>query len=307
MKVNARRIVQDIGIQVIARGANLALGVVVTLILARHLGTEGFGQWATLLTIIQLAATFSDLGLEPAVVSRAAADEEREGEWIGALVILRGALAIPATLISIGACAVIADTTDMFLAGVLLSLTLIASVPSALRAITQLRVRNDITMIALTTNSVLWALGVVLVAAHDGGIFAYATMFVASTFISAVVQAILSLRQRRGPLSTGRDLWREIVVTGISIGGAVVLISATSRAPQIFVYEMKGSTEAGLYAVAARLLDQSHFVPVALMTTLLPLLANSLKKDLEQAKDMLQRSLDLLLVISLPIVVVTYV
>ncbi len=307
MTVTPRRAARDVVIQVLARGGNLALGVVVTLILARNLDTTGFGEWATLLTIVQLAATFTDLGLEPAVVARAAGDEKRESDWIGALLVLRAALAVPATLVSIVACALLADNGQMFLAGALISASLLTSVPSSLRALNQLRVRNDITMLVLTVNSVLWGLGVILVALNDGGLVAYAVAFLISGTISAALQGVLSYRQRRGPLTLGRPLWREIVVTGVSIGGAVVLISAMSRAPQLFVYELDGDEQAGLYAVASRLLDQSHFVPVALMTTLLPLLAGAIDTDPAHARAMLQRSLDILLVVSLPAVAIGYV
>ena len=61
LEVGRRRVVGDIGIQIVARAANLVLGIVVTLILVRGLGVRGFGQWSTLLAIAQIATSFGDL------------------------------------------------------------------------------------------------------------------------------------------------------------------------------------------------------------------------------------------------------
>lgn len=299
-EVGGRRAFADIVVQVLARGGNLVLGLVVTVLLVRGLGDAGYGQWTTLLAIVQLAVVFSELGLEPAVVSRAAADPEREGDWIGALVVLRLLLSIPAAIVSAVACVIIADSGAMDLAGILLSLTLLGSVPNVLRAFNQLRVRNDVTMVVLTVNSIGWLAAVVVLAARDGGIVAYAAAFLVVSLLSAGLQAVLSLRQMRQPLGLARDLWRPIVSAGLALGGAGILMSVGSRAPQIFVYELQGDVQAGLYGAASRLFEQSHFIPMAVMTTLLPIMATAQRTDPERAKRVLETAIDYLVMVSLP-------
>ncbi len=54
-RVGARRATVDIAVQVIGRTGNLALGVVVTLIVVRALGSSGFGEWSTIFAITQIA------------------------------------------------------------------------------------------------------------------------------------------------------------------------------------------------------------------------------------------------------------
>ncbi len=299
-EVGGRRAAADILVQVIARGGNLILGIVVTVLLVRSLGDARYGQWTTLFAIIQLAVVFSELGLEPAVVSRAARDSKREGDWVGALAVLRLLLSLPAAVISAIACLIIADSGEMELAGVLLSATLLGSVPSVLRVFNQLRVRNDVTMIVLTVNSLGWLAAVLALAARDAGIVAYAAAFLAVSLVSAGLQAVLSIRQMRQPLRPAPDLWRPIIKAGLALGGAGILMSVGSRAPQIFVFELQGDVQAGLYGAASRLFEQAHFIPMAVMTTLLPIMSTVQQADPARVRRVLETAIDYLVMVSLP-------
>jgi O-antigen/teichoic acid export membrane protein len=95
------RATRDVVRQLGGRVLNLALGVVVTAVIARELGDSGFGEWSSLLVVVQMAAYLADLGIEQVGVRRAAAEPEREDEWIGASVALRAAVSLPATLVSV--------------------------------------------------------------------------------------------------------------------------------------------------------------------------------------------------------------
>lgn len=306
-QVGGRRAVADILVQVLARGGNLILGIVVTLVLVRTLGDEDFGRWATILSVTQLAVVFTELGLEPAVVALAARDPDREGAWIGALMSLRLLLAIPVTIISMIVCVILADSGEMALAGVLLSCTMLASAPSAVRAFNQLRVRNDVTMVVLTVNSVLWGAAVILLAVAGGSLVAYAAAFLAVTVTTATLQFILSRPQMRQRLRMARDLWREVLKAGLPLGAAGVIGAASAKAPQIFVFELGGARDAGLYGAAGRLFEQSHFIPMAVMTTLLPIMSVAHKMDPARARRVLDLSLDYLLLAALPAFALTLV
>ena len=67
------------------RALNLALGIGVTLLLVRTLGTDGFGRWSVLLAVFNFVSYFGSLGLAQVTVERAAADPQRaptgSGRW----------------------------------------------------------------------------------------------------------------------------------------------------------------------------------------------------------------------------------
>ena len=62
-RVTRARTGRDIAAQLVLRSANLALGLVTTVVLVRALGDTGFGQWATVLAVLGLAGSFGLIGL----------------------------------------------------------------------------------------------------------------------------------------------------------------------------------------------------------------------------------------------------
>lgn len=269
-------------LQIVARVANLAVGVVVTALVARALGEAGFGQWSTLLVVVQLASYFTTFGLETVVVREAAADPSREQEWIGVLLILRAALVIPAMLVGLAAILAVHVSTAMLVAGVLLLLEMPINIGSSLRVVHQLRVRNTVPMIVLTLNSVVWGGVVLAVFLAEAGIVALAAGFTASAAISAAVQVVTALHLVRPSLRPSRDAIVKVARVGIPIGLAGLLIMAYARIDQLLVFSIAGSDEAGLYGAAYRIIDQAQFIPVSLMTTLVPILAANWTLDRER-------------------------
>jgi O-antigen/teichoic acid export membrane protein len=305
IEVGARRTTADIAIQIVGRIANLALGVVVTLVLVRRLGSSGFGRWSTIFAVSQIAANFGELGLSQIAVSRAASEPERESLWLGSLITLRLMLAIPVTLVSAVAVLLIAPTHEAKVAGLLISLALLLGGPAAIGAIFQLRVRNDISTAILTFNSLVWGLAVIGVASASGGIVAFAAAFLAVTAVTNTITIVVALRMVRPNLRGTRQLWSGLARVGLMVGAAGVIITLYVKLDQILVLEFAGSHQAGLYGAAYRILDQVQFIPAAVMTTLFPLIASSYPHNVQRVRDLLQSAGEYLTIASLPILAMT--
>jgi O-antigen/teichoic acid export membrane protein len=305
--LGARRITVDVSVQIVARILNLALGVVVTLLLARGLGTNGFGIWSTLFAVTQIANSFGELGLTQIAVSRAAAAPDREAEWVGALLQLRLLLVIPITLGSLIAVLLIAPTQQDAVAGALIALVALVGAPAVLSVVFQLRIRNDISMAIITFNSVFWAVAVVVVSALAGGIVAYAAAFLLSTVVTMGVNVGLALRFTHVRLRGVRALWRPLLRVGVGVGIAGIFVTSYVKLDQILVFEFAGSHQAGLYGAAYRLLEQVQFIPISVMTTLFPLIAAAHKAHRRRMESLLQAAGDYLAMASLPILAFTIV
>lgn len=290
LNLGRRRIVGDIGIQVFARAGNLVLGVVVTLILVRALGVRGFGEWSTLLAIAQIATSFGDLGLTQVAVSRAASNPELQPQWLGALLGLRVLLSVPISIAQLIAMLAVAPSGRVGVAGALIASTTILGAASSLSAAFQLRVRNDLSMLVLTVNSVLWTAGTALVAAYTSDIRAFAVVFLLANLVSTALTVVLVLRRGAVRLAGGRALWGPMLRVGAVLGAAGILVTAYVRLDQVLVFVFAGSRQAGLYAAAYRILDQAQFVPGSVMATLFPLIASAYPSDLSRVRRLLQVS-----------------
>jgi O-antigen/teichoic acid export membrane protein len=306
-RVGARRATVDIAVQVIGRFGNLALGVVVTLVIVRTLGSTGFGEWSTIFAVTQIATNFGELGLPQVAVSRAARDPEKEADWLGALLSLRVLLAIPTTIASLAAVLLIAPTQQSRIAGVLIAFIVLVTAPGAIGAIFQLRVRNDISIAIMTLNSVLWTAGALAVSVLSKSIEAFAAVFLAVAAITTCISVLLALRLTSVRLVSSRRLWPVLMRVGLGVGAAGILVTLYVKLDQILVFEFAGSRQAGLYGAAYRILDQIQFIPSSVMTTLFPLIAAAYPRDRERVRTLLQTAGEYLTMASLPALAFTVV
>ena len=302
-----RAISWDIAIQVAGRFANLALGVVVTALLARTLGNENFGVWSTLFAISSLVAVVGNPGLEQVAVRCAVAEPEREPQWLGALLILRQLLSMLAMVLCIGTVALIAPNRETLIAGVVMMLSLLVAAASSLRVVFQLRVRNSYVIAVITIQSILWAVVVVWAYATSAGIVALAIGFTITTAIASLLQGALALRLTRVRFDGIRRHSAELIKVGVPVAIGGMLAVGYGQIDQILVFNIAGSQEAGYYAAAYRLFSQSSFVPVSVSTTIFALLAASFVDDTERFRTLLQTSLELLLAVAIGVFALTIV
>jgi O-antigen/teichoic acid export membrane protein len=125
--------------------------------------------------------------------------------------------------------------------------------------------------------------------------------------ITNAVSVIAALRMVRPRLRGTRQLWGVIARIGVTVGAAGILVTLYVKLDQILVLEFAGSRQAGLYGAAYRVLDQVQFIPVAVMTTLYPMIASSHPHNMQRVRSLFQSAADYLTIASLPIVVITIV
>jgi O-antigen/teichoic acid export membrane protein len=278
--VTARRASVDIVVQLLARGVMLLLGVVTTLVVIRTLGDERFGQWSTILAVAEIVGYLSALySIEQVAVERAAADHATARNWLGAQLGLSLVSPLLATIVSCVVLLVIADDAAMRIAGALFSATIFAGGINASRTVFQAKVRNDVSAAVMTLNSMLWTGVVVLVALSDGGLVPLAAGYLAVALATAGLQLALALRTGMIEMRGGRERWGRLLRAAVPLAGAALLTVAYTRIDQVLVYQLSGAAEAGLYGAVYRVLDRAQLVPLAVVTTLLPMLAAAWTHD----------------------------
>jgi O-antigen/teichoic acid export membrane protein len=274
-----QRAASDIAMQVLVRIVNLAMGAVVTALVVRTLGSAGYGRWSTLFAVMGIVAYFANFGMESVVLREAARDPEGEHEWIGSVVALRLMLLGPVMAACFGAVLALPHTEQMLIAGAILVVAMPFGGVSALGLLFQLRVDNRIPMLVLTIRSVLWGAAVVVIHIDHGGMVPLAVAMVSTNLVGSLVQAVAALRiTERRPRPTMKHV-RRLARISVPVGIGGLLIMAYAQIDQVIVYTISGSRAAGLYGSVYNLLNQAHFVPISILTTLSPVLAASWPAD----------------------------
>jgi O-antigen/teichoic acid export membrane protein len=293
-----QRAASDIAMQVVVRVMNLALGVVVTALVVRTLGASGYGRWSTLFAVTGLVAYFANFGMEGVAMREAAREPETEHEWIGSVIMLRLLLLGPVMALSFGVLLLLPHTQQMLIAGAILVVAMPFGGVGALGLLFQLRVDNRIPMLVLTIRSLLWGAAVLLIHIEGGGMVPLAAALVGTNLVGSLVQTVVALKlAERRPRPIFKHV-RRLVRISIPVGLSGLLIIAYAQIDQVIVYSVSGSREAGLYGAVYNILNQSHFVPISILTTLSPVLAASWPRDPARLKRTARLTGELLSVVS---------
>jgi O-antigen/teichoic acid export membrane protein len=268
-----QRAASDIAMQVSVRVLNLALGVFVTALLVRTLGTTGYGEWATTLIVLGLIAYFMNFGMEEVALREAAKAPETENEWIGAAILMRLLLLGPVMISAYAALLLLPHTEDMLIAGAILIVAMPFGGMGALGLLFRLRVDNRIPMLVLTLRSILWGIAVVIIHQDGGGLIAFAIGMVTTNMVGSIVQTVAAVKIADVWPRPNRKHVRTLARVSLPIGISGLLIAAYARIDGLLVYAIGGAHEAGLYNAIYNVLDQSHFIPISILTTLAPVLA----------------------------------
>jgi O-antigen/teichoic acid export membrane protein len=191
-------------------------------------------------------------------------------------------LLVPLLLISVGTIFALAQSHRMLIAGLILCCAMPFGGVTTISVLFQLRVDNRIPMLIMTLRSIVWGVAVLLIYLDHGTIVALAIALVVSGLVTNGLQALLALRMvGRWPRPSRRRL-RELVGIGVPMGISGVLIISYAKIDQVFVFTIAGSRQAGLYGAVYNVLDQAHFVPMSILTTLNPVLAAAWPRDRER-------------------------
>ena len=301
---SGRRIASQATLQLVVRILNVALGVVAVAVLARSLGTEGFGVWSTALAYASVFAFLNDFGFPQVGIQRMAAEPEREAEWLGALAGLRTLGALAAMVLCVAGIPVFFESEgDIRTLALILSVTVFAAAPQAFLAVFTSRLRGGVTMAMLSLQSVAWTAAVVAIAATDGGVLDFAWAFVGVSVVVGVVQILVTRHLATIALRAGRALWRPLFRVALPLGIAGLMVTVYYRIGAVLVFDISGPKEAGYYGAAFRVMDPLHVIPTAVMTTLFPVVAALHMTDRERVKRLVQSGLDFLVIVTLPIFV----
>jgi O-antigen/teichoic acid export membrane protein len=273
------RAARDIAMQVVVRIGNLALGAVVTALVVRTLGESGYGEWSITFTTLVLVGYFANFGMQGVALREAARDPEHEHEWLGAVMMLRLIMLAPLIIVSLGVIVLLHRSHEMLISGVILVMSMPFDGVGALGLIFQLRVDNRVPMLVLTLRSVLWGIAVLVIFLDHGSMIVLALAMASTNALGSIVQVVAVLKLDVRLPRPSRKRLGQVVRVGLPIGIAGVLIISYAKIDQIIVYVIAGSNAAGLYSSVYNILDQAHFVPISVLTTLSPVIAASWPAD----------------------------
>jgi O-antigen/teichoic acid export membrane protein len=302
----SRRVAWNTIAQAAARIVTLALSVLTTVLLTRHLGVSGYGVYVTVTVYVPFFALFFDAGLTIFVVRSLSSDQPRSDLFREALG-LRLALALPVTLLAFAVAALLygggdeATTRNAIAIG--LPIIFFATAAAATSALFQARLQMDRVALSEIVGQLVATSLIVLFVISGLSIYAVVAAAVAGTFVNMALLLLLARRIEsvRPLLLPGR--WAVLLRKALPLGLALMIATVYFRADAVLLSILKDPHAVGIYGVAYRLVEAVIAFAGFFYISIFPLLSQAAaRRDLENLRDVAQRSFDVLVLAAVPVV-----
>ncbi len=286
-----RRVAVNSSWLIAERILRMAISLAIAIQVVRYLGPTDYGILAYGLSIVTIVDVVSTLGMRSSVVRELVEHPRRAGEVLGTSVGLRllGSLLTIAVIFALWA-------RDPGSPSLTVLAVLAAGLP--LMAFAQLDLYFQATLeshhaAAARTIALLVASVVRVALLVAGAPLLWFAAAGALEFASTGVAFIVTYYRRRGSLLGLRmslPMSRRIVAISWPFFLSSLAAAVYLKVDQVMLQHYSGSTEVGVYAAAARLSEIWYFVPIALASSILPMLVQrrlederAYRRSLEQA------------------------
>jgi PST family polysaccharide transporter len=300
------RIFRNIVTLIGGQGLNLVLSAAATILLARYLGTARLGEFGALYAYLGLYGWLSTFGLDSILARQVAQDRARAGS-----ILLTGVCV--SSLFALGAAAIALLLAPLFgYSGSLRGLLIFASVDILLLA--PLRLPGIVFQVDLRQwygvgiglmRQFVWLFVLVTMAAARASLFwiivgrtGCGVLEVALIGVAVHYEGFLARPWRMLPAEA-----KNYLVYGFPIAVSTLAVGIYHRIDQVMLHKMVNDQVLGNYVAAVRLTEFINLLPIAVMTSLFPILSQT-AKDEDRFRHYLQLSFRALMAIAFGMCVV---
>jgi O-antigen/teichoic acid export membrane protein len=261
--------------QVISLFANLA----VTVLLARYLGKAGFGLFSYAIVLVSFSALVADFGMKPILVREIARKPERAEAILGNAIFVKLVLCLLAVALAGAATLMARFSAELkviiwILAGNILISSKLITVRNLFELVFQVRLRMQIPVLFQALDALVLMAATVVAIQQEASLRTIAAIYVLSNLPGFFLTLIWSQRAVKPQWQLDSGLCRMFFKEALPLFFYVVFMAFYDRLDLMLLQSMKGESFVGLYAAASRLVAPLNFIPLAIVTSLYPLMSN---------------------------------
>lgn len=277
------------------RVLQMAIGLVVSVWVARYLGPERLGIYRYSVSLLALFGYVAEMGLNGIAVRELVEEKQSKDEIISTVFsvkLIAGVLSTAGVLLTVYLIEPDSALTRVFTA--IISLRLILQAVNTLDIWFRAQVQSKYTVMAKSTAVVSAACVKIVLILQEAPLLAFAWVLLAETAIYAAVLTIVyyttgnRIRLISPSLSRAKSLLSRSWPLILSGFGSIVYL----KVDQIMLGNMASKEEVGIYSVAAQLSEVWYFIPTAITASVFPALLKTRKEDRSKYNKRLQQLYD---------------
>lgn len=272
-----RRMLVNFGWLIADRGGRLAIGFVVSIAVARHLGPADFGRLSYALSLLALLACIVPLGTDASAKRELITAPARTQELLSTFLALRIASSL-FCLVILGACIPLIPESDRMLVYAAAG-TILVPVAASFDLLLEARLLGRRSFVARLAPSLASAILRLNLIVFDASLtaFAFATTVEAVLILGSLGVAVRKIGVSFAPhlfsfptaVSMVRETWPLLL--------SAVAVTVYGRCDQIMLRHFGSDEMVGSYAAATRFAEVTFIIPVLLASTAYPALVRAQK------------------------------
>jgi O-antigen/teichoic acid export membrane protein len=296
------RVAKNSLVQIVGGVLSKVMGVLLVIYAARQLGTEGFGLYSFVLSLLGIFYILTDFGLGTLATRDLARDPGQEAKYFGNIFLLRLGFSLLAAAGMVGAVAALGHPAEWVKLAAVAALSLfftsnIDTCSAIFNAHEHMEIPSMISVIA-TVLRVGISLGA-LASGADVLILLWIYSFAA--LLQFLLSFFLLSSRLRPEFKVDWAFWKKLLLQAYPLALANLFSVIYFRIDTVMLASMSGERAVGLYNAAYRLLEFTIIFPAYYCGAVFPVISASYQTNPQRFRLIYRRSIKYMLMASLPL------
>lgn len=301
----ATKVAYNTIIQIMGKAISTILGLAAVAIMTRFLGKSGFGQYTTVITYLSFFGIIADFGLTLVTAQMISQPGIDQNKILGNLFGLR----LISAIVFLGLAPFIIvffpyePIIKLGVAIATLSFFFIA-LNQILVGLYQKNLKMEIVSLAEIVGRIFLLIGIVMVIYCKAGLLGMVMATVLGSLVNFIIHYYFSHRLAQIKFLFDFNIWREIIKKSWPIALTIIFNLIYLRADILILSLIKSQAEVGIYGATYKVIDILTTLPFMFAGIILPIITLSwAEKKFDNFNKVIQRSFDLMIIISLPLII----
>lgn len=304
----AQQVAKNTALMMFGQIAALMANLGVTVLLARYLGESSFGLFSYALVFVSFFAILADFGMKPILVREMAQHPEQTAIILGNVLIIKLVLGLIAVILVVSAAFVLKIPAELQLVIVLLAANILFSSKSytfriVFESLFHVRQQMEKPILWQTLDAITLILVIAAMVLSQASLPALAAAYVLSNLPGFVLTIRGAYKIVKPKIVWVQKLNHMLLRESFPLFLYAMVMTLYDRLDVILLEAMKAQEDVGLYAAAFRLVSPLNFVPMAVVTTLYPLMSKYGVTSSEKLNRTFSSGMKILFVIIVPLAV----
>jgi O-antigen/teichoic acid export membrane protein len=302
--VIARKIAYNVAVSSVSKVLSTVLALVSIGLIARYLGKEGFGNYATALAFLSFFSAIADLGLysvSTREISRPGADEKK---IMGNVFTLRIVISTFVFLLAPAIVLFFPYTFQVKEAIIIIAASfLFSSAYQVLNGIFQKNLAMDRVALSEFLGKLLQVLVIFLAVKFNLGFLWVVSSLLFYMCFNFILVFFWSKKYIRFKLQFDFQYWKKFLIRAYPIGIVAFITFIYFKINIILLSVMKSSSDVGIFSAAYKVIENITFFPAMIVGLVFPIISNSIFSDKIRFREIADKTYKVFWVLIVPLIV----